>query len=169
MTTKAEETLKGHRFDQVYFFLGVNNLTVKHTSGRVTAVFDNQANLVETMEQKMDIARQKLSKYTPKFISCHIIGIDISTYNKSPDECEYQCMQEVINNGLPILNAAIDAQNMQAKVIGPWLCDTIHANINGRLVHKYKRLPDGVHPDELTRKLWAKKFIKAFKDNRCEG
>ena len=165
MVEIAEKILSEQRFDQAYLFVGVNNLTEKHSTGRVTARFDDQANLIEIMEQKLDNARHTLGKYTSKFIACHVIGINIATYNKATTPTDYEEMQTTIDKALPILNAAIDAQNMAENVIGPWLCDTIHSNINGRLVQKYKRLPDGVHPDELTRALWAKKFAKAIKSN----
>ena len=165
MTEIAETLLSKQRFNQVYFFVGVNNLTEKHSNGRVTGRFDDHANLIEIMEQKMDNARRSLGKYTNKFIACHILGIDIATYNKATNPNDYHQMQTIINTALPTLNAAIDAQNMASNTIGPWLSDTIHSNINGRLVHKYKRLPDGIHPDEITRALWAKKFVKAIENN----
>ena len=47
----AEEYLKKRPIDQAYFFVGVNNLTVKHLSGKVTGVFTHCANLTEKKEQ----------------------------------------------------------------------------------------------------------------------
>ena len=64
----AEEILKNDRFDQVYFAIGVNGLTVKHTNDKVTGAFDDVSNLVEIMEKRLDNARCSLNKYTNKLI-----------------------------------------------------------------------------------------------------
>ena len=103
----------------------------------------------------------------PKFMQCmcHVLGLDIAVYNRDPKSLDYVQMQEIINDGLPILNNAVNAMNMSVNVKGPWLQDIIHSRANGHRVHKYKRLPDGLHPDQITCKLWSKKFIKAFLDN----
>ena len=55
-------------------------------------------------------------------------------------------------------------------IIATWRAEaktgcTIHANINGRRVHKYKRLIDELHSNESTRILRSKKIVKAIKDN----
>ena len=97
----------------------------------------------------------------PKLILCHVLGLDIQIYNKDVERDETKVMQEVINEGLPTLNAAIDSINMNANVKGPWLSDTIHNLTNGRRIHKYKRFSDGIHPRKDCCELWAKKIIKA--------
>ena len=165
MVPKAKKYLRECHVDQAYFFVGVNNLTEKHTNGKVTGIFTDSANLVEIMEQKLDCAMDTLKQFVPKMIICHVIGIDISVYNKTTKTSDTASMQQVIDDGLPLLNAAIDSINMNSNVKGPWLTDTVHSLINGQRVHKYKRLPDGIHPDEATCKIWAKKIIKAIENN----
>ena len=117
------------------------------------------------LEEKLDFARKTLSKYVSKFVLCHVIGLIIHVYNKTPDENGTYTMQHVVDEGIPLLNIAIDSINMNYHVKGPWLSDTIHSLINGKRVHKYKRLPDGIHPDEITCKLWARKIVKSFETN----
>ena len=71
-------------------------------------------------------------------------------YNKEIDPEENTKAQNVINEGLPLLNVAINSINMNTNVKGPWLTDTVHSLINGRRVHKYKRLHARIHPDTKT-------------------
>ena len=73
--------------------------------------------------------------------------------------------QEIINEGLPILNVAVDSMNMDSDLVGPWLNDTIHCLINKRRVHKYPRFTDGLHPNTNTCSLWAKKLINSVESN----
>ena len=164
-TPIIEKSLKNNHYDQVYFAIGVNDLTDKHLSGRVTGSFSEPSNLIEILEMRLDKAKTTLNKYTSKFVICHVIGVDIATYNNEPTSKDYCDMQKVIDQGLPLLNIAINSMNIASNIVGPWLSDTVHSNINGRYICKYKRLPDGLHPDSKTCELWAKKYIKAISDN----
>ena len=165
MTEIAEEYLNKTLIHQAYFFVGVNKLTEKHLNGKVTGNFTDPTNLVKVMEQKLDHATKRLKKHVPKFILCHVIRLDIGVYNKEIDPEENTKAQNVINEGLPLLNVAIDSINMNTNVKGPWLTDTVHSLINCRRVHKYKRLPNGKHPDTKTCDIWAKKLVKAIEMN----
>ena len=128
----AEKYLSETPVDQAYFFIGVNNLTEKHVNRKVTGLFTDPTDLVEIMEQKLDIIMKTLQKLVPKLIICHVIGLDINVYNKTIGNTDTVGMQTVINEGLPLLNAAIDSINMNANVKGPWLTDTIHSLIMAR-------------------------------------
>ena len=161
----AIDYLQKHRNDQAYFFVGVNNLTEKHSNGKVTGVFTDSSNLVDIMESKLDETTSSLRQYEPKVILCHVLGLDIQVYNKDTEREEVVAMQKVINDRLPLSNSAIDCINMNANVKGPWLTDTIHSFTNGRRIHKYKRFSDGIHPTKDTCEIWARKILKAIKDN----
>ena len=165
LTEKAEDFLNNTQMDQAYFFAGVNNLTDKHTNSKVTGKFTEVSNLVEILEDKLDTTRKTLSKYVSKFVLCHVIGLDLHVYNKNQDRSATKEMQNIIDEGLPLINIAIDSINMNSQVKGPWLTDTIHSLINGKRVHKYKRLPDGIHPDKTTCELWARKLVRSFEEN----
>ena len=106
-----------------------------------------------------------LKRHVPKMIICHVIGLDIQVYNKDIERVEVTEMQKVIDDEVPLLNAAIDSINMNAEVVGPWLTDTVHSWTNGRRIQKYKRLSDGLHPSEDKCLLWAKKISKAIVKN----
>ena len=66
------------------------------------------------MEKKLDQTMQTLLNHVPKFILCHVIGLDMSVYNKATDPEKYLLPQSIINDGLPLLNAAVDSINMNA-------------------------------------------------------
>ena len=169
---KAIEELKQNGYEQTYIMLGVNNLTKLFHRKQIILNFDNIPELVNTMDDMFTQLKLKLQPHTPKVIVCHLIGLDILTYNlsrKGNDNlivADYPSMQATINEAIPFINRAIDSMNISSNLIGPWLEDTIHANINGKKVHKYLRLGDGLHPDDVTKKLWAKKLIKAFRENQ---
>ena len=165
MENIATEYLKNRHVDQAYFFVGVNNLTDKHTNGKVTGVYTDYQNLVENMEHRLDKTALSLRQFVPKLILCHVLGLDIQVYNKDIKHDDVMKMQSVINEGLPLLNSAIDSINMNANVKGPWLTDTIHSLTNGRRIHKDKRFSDGIHPTKDTCEIWARKIVKAIRDN----
>ena len=60
---------------------GVNNLTLKHCSKRITVTFDEIPNCVDTMFTKFERARELLMKYSRRIIICFLIGLDIDKYN----------------------------------------------------------------------------------------
>ena len=159
----AIQHARNKSFDQVYFAIGVNDLTTLHTKGKVTGTFTECGNLVETLENRYDSAVKSLKFLAPKLY--YLIGIDIAKYNKEPHNDSLDEMQTAIDTGIPILNAAIDAINIQNHVLGPWLSNTVHCLINGKRVHKYCMLPGGIHPDERTCNVWAKKLISAALKN----
>ena len=95
-------------------------------------------------------------KITPN--TCHLIGLSLADYNKL-EEGSMLHEQKIINMSTYHINHAINSMNSDINAVGPWLSDTIHANINGRHVHKYARLMDALYPTDQTLKIWAKKNL----------
>ena len=58
----AERYLRNTRVDQAYVFVGVNNLTDRHTNGKVTGTYTDQTNLVKDMERRLDYTMNTLKK-----------------------------------------------------------------------------------------------------------
>ena len=168
---QAVRELAVNDYDQTYIILGINNLTKFWGHKQVILAFDNMPMLVDTMDDLYTDLKLKLQKYSPRIIVCHLLGMDILTYNLSKISwgpliiADYPSMQEIINTSITCINRSIDSMNISSNVIGPWLEDTIHTSIKGKKVNKYLRLYDGLHPDATTKKLWAKKLAKAFLDN----
>ena len=48
--------------------------------------------------------------------------------------------------------------NLQMGFPGPKINETIHDHKKGKIVHKYKKIHDGLHPDTYTRNEWARVF-----------
>ena len=169
---QAIAELKRHRYDQTYIMLGVNNMTKLFFRKQIILAFDNIPELVDTIDDMFSSLKVKLQPYTPKVIVCHLIGLDILTYNLARmghDEllvADYPDMQRIVNASIPLINRAIDSMNISSSLIGPWIEDTVHCNINGKITHKYLRLADGLHPTSSTKRIWAKKLTKAFRDNQ---
>ena len=167
----ATKELATNRYDQAYIMLGVNNLTKFWDFKQVILAFDNIPALVNEMDNMYTHLKSKLQKYTPCVVVCHLIGMDILTYNISKTQraplivADYPKMQGIINDSITYINRSIDSMNISSQVVGPWLEDTVHTSIKGKKVNKYLRLHDGLHPDAPTKKLWAKKLAKAFLDN----
>ena len=149
--------------------IGINNLTEFWGYKQVIFSYDNIPDLVNDMDNMYTHLKYKLQKYAPKV--CHLIGLDILAYNLSKTHhapliiADYPGMQNIINGSIAYINRAIDSMNTASNVQGPWLEDTIHTSIKGKKINKYLRLHDGLHPDNITKKLWAKKLTKAFLDN----
>ena len=151
--------------------MGVNNITKLYSEKQILLNYNNIPDLVDSMDDMLTALKSKLQEKVPKVVVCHLVGLDILRYNfekkgRNPllltDYCR---LQMIIDESIPFINRAIDSMNMSSNLIGPWIEDTIHANINGKRVHKYLRLHDGLHPSISTKKLWAKKLAKAFLNN----
>ena len=168
---RAVHELTSHQYQQAYIMLGVNNITKLFFSKQITLAFDNIPDIVDTMDNKLTHLKLKLLTKVPKVIVCHLVGVDILMYNiekKGSNTlliADYPGMQKIIDEAMPLINRAIDSMNMSSNLVGPWIEDTIHSNINRKRVHKYLRLYDGLHPSPPTKKLWAKKLTKAFETN----
>ena len=168
---KAKEELSNTRYDMVYVMLGVNNITRLFYKKQIICAFENIPTMVDTMDDLFTVLKTNLSLLAPKIIVCHLLGLDLLVYNlkkKGQDElltADYPRMQMIINEAVIHINNSINSMNLSSNVIGPWLADTIHSHTNGRIVHKYPRLHDGLHPDSATKKLWAKKLVKSIQDN----
>ena len=70
------------KFDFIYFFGGVNNLSELHPSGRITAIYDDPGHLVNNMFEKLENARNVLFKYLYRPVICQLIGLNLTSTTK---------------------------------------------------------------------------------------
>ena len=160
VTEMGEKILKNHRHQACYLFAGVNNLTTKVETRYSVFNYNDIPSMVEEMTDKYEQAQYKLKLKVPYVVICHLIGLDFVKYNK----LEANAMSEdqnILNQSVYHINHAINAMNADSNVIGPWISDSIHANIHGRHVHKYNKFSDGLHPDIITCRQWAKIIVKS--------
>ena len=66
---------------------------------------------------------------------------------------------------MPLLAHTVNLINESSNVIGPWITGTVHDYVNHKLYNRYARLKDGLHPTDLTKEVWAKKFVLAIMKN----
>ena len=157
---KGSELLQEKPYDCCMFFAGVNNATRKQGKG-CELRFTNVQSMVSNFTTELQRAYDTLHKVCNSVVICHLIGLDIAKYNKAPPS-EYNADQLIINNAVGQINKNINKMNIDHQVKGPWLDDTIHSGTAKKVIHKYKRLSDGLHPDKPTVKLWAKKILASL-------
>ena len=150
-------------YDYLYVFCGVNNLSEKHESGRVTAVYDDIGHLVDNMYDRLFCVRNYLFKFSYRPVICQMMGLSLDKYNRTSEDQIFG--QKIINQAIPILNRAINSINTDVECISPWLGATIHSIIHKKYSHKYLRLRDGLHPTEDTIQIWADNFVEAILKN----
>ena len=161
VTENGLNLLRERHYDACYLFAGVNDLTKLYAKRYCVLSYSDTPSLVDSITDKFKTARTKLMRLTPNTIICHLIGISLADYNKL-DVGAMSNNQNILNMSTYHVNHAINSMNSDRNSIGPWLSDTIHANINGRHVHKYARLIDGLHPTDQTLKIWAKKINSPY-------
>ena len=155
--------------EYVILLAGVNNLTkVEWSYDRsrrtVSPVFDNIPALVDSLTDSYTEAKMLLAREGHQCIICELTGLDINRYNKMTTY--YEKHQDVINEGIPILNRTIYAMNHDDNLPTPFLQNSIHhKNTKGKPCRKakYAKLYDGLHPDEKTAQVWLQQIIKAIK------
>ena len=156
-----EDYIPSHgKYDFIYFFGGVNNLSELHSTGRITAVYDDVGHLVDNMFTKLEFARNELFKYAHRPIICQLVGLNFDKFNKT--QHDQILNQKVLDEAIPLLNHAINSLNTDVEAVSPWLGATVHSVIHRRYHHKYLRLGDGLHPTEELKQIWIKNFINAI-------
>ena len=165
MKTLLDEKLnpKDDPFDYLYVFVGVNNLSTKHASGKVTAIYDDIGHLVDHMFDRLFNIQNYLFKFSHRLIICQLAGLSLDKYNKTVDDQTYS--QNIINHAVPLLNHAINSINTDIQCVSPWIGASIHSLIHKKYCHKYMRLEDGLHPTKETVKLWSNYFVHAILKN----
>ena len=150
------------KFDFIYVMAGVTDLFTMN-QGRAVAKYESVGDLVDEMTDKYYALRNKLFKFALRPVMCLLVGIDLDKFNNEK-YTQYR-EQTVINESIYHLNRAIQSINTDCDAVGPWLGQTVHAVIHHKLHHKYRKLPDGLNPDQTTLKEWAKIVVKTIVKN----
>ena len=153
------------RYDMIYVFAGVNNLTSKTNQGQVEPVFDNIPDLIESLTNGFTALKLNLNQRCEKIIISQIVGIDMDTYNENSDQGRWYYQQNELNDAMPILAHTVNLFNLAENVIGPWITGTVHGYINHKLYHRYAKLKDGLHPSDHTKNVWEKKLKDSIVKN----
>ena len=133
---EAESILQSKPFDYMYLMAGVNNLTSKSSNGKITPTFNEIPNLVDVIDH-LTWTKSFLANYSPRVIICHLIGLNIDTYNAFHGHMtNFHTAQEIINEGVIMLNQVVTVMNRDTHLTAPWIMDTVHSVTNGRRIHK---------------------------------
>ena len=156
----GSKILKENVYDACFLFAGINNITNKKAKG-CELKYDCIQSIYTKLISEYNRAHTILQENCREVIICHLLGMDIARYNKVPPYV-LEDEQKIINVAVGRINKNINKMNIDHQVKGPWLEDTIHSTTAKKVIHKYKRLHDGLHPDRDTVRLWAKKLLAAL-------
>ena len=163
LTQHALVELQRFHYDMILFIGGVNDLTDKGHRGRAVPKYNSQDRLVEEMFDKFERARNSLGGWCRRVVMSLLVGLDLQRYNSRNriDSRDYSHYQQVIDQGLVILNKAIASLNMDAESPNPWVLDTVHYRTRWGYVHKYYKLSEGLHLSKTLRNRWVYKMVCA--------
>ena len=160
------QDMHGRTVDFLFIAAGINDLSIKHPTGLVQPRYTDVPVLVEVLCDKFITLRQQVSQHTRNTVICQLVGADFDAYNASRGIfTDFNLQLTVINEAVPILNNTITCLNRERNLVSPWLQGSVHCFENKRMIHKYARLADGLHPTDITKRIWAKAFAKAIKTN----
>ena len=118
MEAKALSELSTCTYDQAYIMLGINNVTKRFFQKQIVLAFENIPELVDTLDDMFTNLKIKLQTKVQKVIVCHLVGLNILTYNIAKKGrvpllvADYPAMQRTINESIPLINRAIDSMNV---------------------------------------------------------
>ena len=159
MLKDAEDHLKDH----TYSGIGVNNLTLKHCSKKITVTFDEIPNCVDNMFTKFERAQELLMKYSRRIKICFLIGLDIDKYNfeTTGEQMNNHRQQLIVNDSVIYINRALLSLNMDLNIHTPWTANSVHMRSNRKYQHRYWLLRDGLHPGDALREQWVTEIVKS--------
>ena len=159
----AETHLRDFKYDMIILLGGVNHLTMLSKNKTVIPIFNDVPNLVENLTDNLTWFKNAISHFGHSLVICQLTGIDLNRYNHTTGQ--FSAQQNVLNEGVVLVNRVIVNMNEESGLVGPWLQNTIHALHKGRRIHKYLRFRDGLHPDAATMTLWSRLIVKSIITN----
>ena len=152
-------------YDVLIVMAGVNDLSHIHwkedNTSRVSPKYYEVGNLVEQIIPKYELFKQQVQSNahgTLKILFAELIGLSFEQWNESPGD--YPKEQLVISQSVELINQILWKMNKETGFPGPHLQNSVHELKKGRRHHKYKRIPDGLHADTATAKVWAHLIAK---------
>ena len=159
--------LSERHYDVLVIMAGVNDLSHIHwideTTTRISPKYYEVGNLVEQLIAKYEHFKNTVQAThgTVKVLFAELIGLSFEQWNESPGD--YPAEQKVINRAVELINQILWKMNKETGYPGPHLQNSVHELKKGRRRHKYKRIPDGLHADTDTAKVWAHLIAKNAK------
>ena len=175
---KSIATIKETSPNLIVVFCGICDLTWKKkdtrkVSLRYRTAADNVLHVMEAIRSSYDLLRAE-GNY--KIAYATITGLDISDCNSQQrrhmtDE-QYQIYsdtikmvhpdQSALNQAIVTINKNIVVFNKRNRTKTVWTAGLVHSYIKKTYHNYYRRLSDGCHPDEKTKKAWAAQLNKSI-------
>lgn len=153
--------------DIIIVLAGICDVTSLDRTTRIATVTTPDIDkMVEDYEYMMETVQHHIKVMTvgpvPKLAFGQLIGMDLAVFNRRK---EVDTNQEILDNGILRINAAIAAFNSKNGASTPWLATDVHHNRkNGRKITRYHRLAeDGIHLTDDLKDKWAVALDKAIK------
>ena len=146
----VSDTIKklGHRrYDIIYVYLGVVNLSLKISARNIVPVFSSRYDMVKSLIREYYEVRNLLSRFTRHVIICELTGLHFGTYN-THSNLLFPLEQRELNSGIILLNEHIRAMNNDHNVCSPHIMELTHKQRKEKnnLVHRYSATTyDGLH------------------------
>lgn len=140
----------------ILLMAGVNDLTTLNgRTRRVSLISTSRSYLIHHLITEINRAKSTILAAFPtvKVVIGGILGFDMNTYNRLPGTYYWQY---VIDDTITAVNSYICQINRDSGFPHPRLTSKIHTWRRGIRKCVYHRLYDGLHPNELVLRAWAK-------------
>ena len=162
----------------VIMLTGVCDLTWRNKSTKqISLRFEKLNEIISHVLDALHTAYDLLTAHgVPKISFATITGVDLSDCNYPPrkhmtteqyiDYCATTKIshpdQSKLNDAILQINRKIVTLNRRNSAKTTWIAGLVHSYYKNKYHHCYKRLFDGCHPDQKTKKAWAGQIIKSL-------
>lgn len=166
----AKQELDMNRSDMIFIYGGVCNITdlfyniqgqrIAWPPSNLTKCINDICSIMESITEQFKL------KYHGKFLSfVPEAGLDLIVYNHIPEPVQrsYIKSQEELERLLPNLHVKARYLNELMGSATAWSLDATHSKRGPHKIPVYKRLPDGLHPNDNVAKKIATAICKAAK------
>lgn len=182
---KSMKAIKQERPNLVILAAGVCDLTWRHSETKVTSLRNKE--LEGSVKQVITALQSacELLRVTGEYhVSvATVTGIDLADYNhptrKRMNQEQYSHYvsttkiihkeQITLNEAINEINRRITSLNKEAGMPTTWTAGVVHSHFNKLTHHYYRRLTDGCHLDNNTKKGWVKQIAKTILRSRSIG
>lgn len=175
---KSLSLIREEKPDLVILAAGVCDLTWRHSVTRVTSLRnkDLEGSVTQVMTALQDACELLKSVGSFPVSVATVTGIDLTDYNhpgrKRMSQEQYDIYvktekimhseQATLNEAINTINRRITAHNKGTNTPTTWTAGVVHSHFNKSTHHYYRRLTDGCHLTDSTKKGWVKQIIKTI-------
>lgn len=158
------ETIRSFKPTMIVLLAGICDVTARNRNTKITTVRSTDPILLlENVSAALSRALDIIIAATNARVSvATVTGLDLKKYNNF-SKTTNDNQQETINNLIVSLNRKIIDINKDNNVPTTWTASRVHPYYRGKYHHLYNRLSDGCHPNNETKRYWARMIAKAIR------